>query len=184
MSWICLMVGLGKRATYPAQLMLTCPVPQQGGSTGSVRNPGCSLPHGLQQPPSAQACWGSVYRSVSLIFCVLLLPREVVGVGGGSFMLAITKWNLISWVAFQRSQIWLEGMGPPGAPGIHAVCKPYQLYPHIPASSRRHCLFCCSICARWTEVTTGNIHWGARLEGELQSGLELMCLKQWFQWWL
>ena len=76
------MVGLGKRATYPAQLMLTCPVPQQGGSTGSVRNPGCSLPHGLQQPPSAQACWGSVYRYVSLIFCGLLLPREVGGVGG------------------------------------------------------------------------------------------------------
>ena len=50
------MAGLGKRALDPAELMLTCPVPQQGGSTGSIRNPGHSLPHGLQEPLSAQAC--------------------------------------------------------------------------------------------------------------------------------
>lgn len=59
--------------------MLICLVPRQGGSTGSIRNPGHSLPCGLQQPPSAQACWGAVYRYVSLIFRGLPLPREAWG---------------------------------------------------------------------------------------------------------
>lgn len=65
--------------------MLTCPGPRQGGSAGSIRNPGLSLPCSLQQPPSAQACQRAVHRYVSLIFRGSPFPRKA-----GAFTPAIT----------------------------------------------------------------------------------------------
>lgn len=68
---------------------------------------------------------------------------------------------------FQGSQMWLEQMVPPNVPGISAVCKLCQLFQHIPALSRRHCLCYCSISVKQTKVTSSNTHQGAGLNGTL-----------------
>lgn len=82
---------------------------------------------------------------------------------------------------FQGSQMWLEWMVPPNVTGISAVCKLCQLFQHIPALSRRHCLCYCSISVKQTKVITSNTHQGAGLN---ETGLgpvhyDCSCTEHW-----